>query len=115
MTVREAMKRADALRMNTVSDEQKAAWVYDLDGQLAEMFGEEPTVNSWPEIDTELLMGAPHEEIYQLYLICKIDYYNQEMSLYANDLAVYDAALQEAQAWYRRAHRPKIRWKWQVM
>lgn len=115
MTVRETIKRADALRMNTVSDEQKAAWLYDLDGQLSEMFGEEPPVNRWPEIDTELRMGAPYEEIYQLYLICRIDYYNQEMGLYANDLAVYDGALREAQAWYRRTHRPKARQRWQVM
>lgn len=115
MTVKEAVKRADALRMNTVSDEQKAAWVLDLDGQLAEMFGVSVPKNEWPEKDAVLLMPDPHGEIYQLYLICKIDYYNQEMSLYANDLAVYDAALKEAQAWYRRGHRPKIRWKWQVM
>lgn len=114
MQVREAIRRADALRMNTVEDAQKAAWLFDLDGQLAEMMGAAVPENCWPE-DAELLMGPPYEEIYQLYLICKIDYYNQEMSLYANDLAVYDGALKEAQAWYRRTHRPKVRWKWQVM
>ena len=37
MTVKEAINRADGLRMNTVSQEQKAAWVLDLDGQLAEI------------------------------------------------------------------------------
>lgn len=115
MTVKEAMKRADALRMNTVSDEQKAAWVSDLDGQLAEMFGIEPPVNNWPEEDRVLLMPSPHEEIYQLYLICKIDYYNQEMNLYANDMAIYNAALAEAQAWYRRHHRPICAGNWRVM
>ena len=115
MTVRKAIKRADALRMNTLSDEQKAAWIYDLDGQLAEMFEQSPQENTWPEIDKELLMPAPHEEIYQLYLICKIDYYNQEMSLYANDLAFYDAALAEAKAWYRRHHRPFGNRNWRVM
>jgi len=115
MTVKEAMRRADALRMNTVSDEQKAAWVSDLDGQLAEMFGIEPPVNNWPEEDRVLLMPPPHEEIYQLYLICKIDYYNQEMKLYANDLAIYNAALAEAQAWYRRHHRPRCDGNWRVM
>ena len=114
MYLKEAIKRADALRMNTVSDEQKAAWASDLDGQLAEMFGIEPPVNNWPD-DRELLMPSPHEEIYQLYLICKIDYYNQEMNLYANDLAVYNAALAEAQAWYRRKHRPRSRGNWKVM
>lgn len=114
MTVKEAVKRADALRMNTVSEEQKAAWVHDLDGQLAEMFGVVPPANNWPE-DRELLMPSPHEEIYQLYLICKIDYYNQEMKLYANDLAIYNAALAEAQAWYRRNHRPRCDGNWRVM
>lgn len=114
MTVSETIKRADALRMNTISDEQKAAWVCDLDGQLAEMFGIEPPANEWPK-DRVLLMPSPHEEIYQLYLICKIDYYNQEMKQYANDLAVYNAALAEAQAWYRRNHRPRCDGNWRVM
>ena len=114
MTVKEAMRRADALRMTTVSDEQKAAWVCDLDGQLAEMFGVETPANNWPE-DRELLMTSPHEEIYQLYLICKIDYYNQEMKLYANDLAIYNTALAEAQAWYRRHNRPPSSGNWSVM
>ena len=114
MTVKEAVKRADALRMNTVSEEQKAAWVCDLDGQLAEMFGVEQPANTWPE-DRVLLMPSPHEEIYQLYLICKIDYYNQEMKLYANDLAIYNTALAEAQAWYRRTHRPASSGNWSVM
>ena len=114
MTVKEAVKRADALRMNTVSEEQKAAWVNDLDGQLAELFGVEPPANNWPE-DRVLLMPAPHEEIYQLYLICKIDYYNQEMTLYTNDLAIYNSALAEAQAWCRRNHRPASSGNWRVM
>lgn len=114
MTTKEAVRRADALRMNTVSDEQKAAWVNDLDGQLAELFGVEPPANNWPE-DRVLLMPAPHEEIYQLYLICKIDYYNQEMKLYANDMAIYNTALAEALAWYRRNNRPASSGNWSVM
>lgn len=105
MRAKLAISRADALRMNTISEEQKAAWLSDLDGQLAEMFGIEAPKNRFPE-DFPLLMPAPHEEIYQLYLICKIDYYNQEMALYANDLAVYTQALSEARAWYRRNHKP---------
>ena len=114
MTVKEVVKRADALRMNTITEEQKAAWVCDLDGQLAEMFGVAPPADNWPE-DRKLLMPSPHEDIYQLYLICKIDYYNQEMKLYANDLAIYNAALAEAQAWYRRNHRPRCDGNWRVM
>lgn len=106
MRAKLAISRADALRPNTISEEQKAAWLSDLDGQLSEMLEVEPQKNPFPE-DFALLMPAPHEEIYQLYLICKIDYYNQEFTMYANDLAVYEAALAEAQAWYRRHHKPK--------
>ena len=115
MRAKEAIQRADALRMNALDEEQKAAWIYALDGQLAEMLGVEPPVNDWPESEAELLIPFPHDEIYQLYLICKIDYYNQEMVLYMNDLATYHAALAEAQAWWRRTHRPASRKNWRVM
>ena len=74
MKVSEAMARADGLRLNAVPEAQKAAWVYELDGQLAEMMGGKPRENRWPEVDAELRMPRPHEEIYPLYLICKIDY-----------------------------------------
>lgn len=115
MTVNAAVRRADELRPNTVSDEQKAAWLLDLDGQLAEMFGVDAPEHTWPEKDAVLLMPAPYEEIYQLYLICKIDYYQQEMSLYANDLVFYQSALAEAKAWYRRHHAPESNQNWRVM
>ena len=115
MTVREAIKRADRLRLNTLEEEQKAAWVMDLEGQLAEMFEVDPPDNEWPEKDVVLLMPPPYEEVYQLYLVCKIDYYNQEMELYENDLGFYQAQLSEAKAWYRRAHLPKCRGNWKVM
>ena len=115
MTMKEAIQCADGLRMNTISEAQKAAWVHDLDGQLAEMFGAAVPENRWPEEDRTLLMPEPHTEIYPLYLICKIDYYNQESTLYANDRAIYDAALNEATAWYRRQTRPERLGNWRVM
>ena len=109
-----AMARADELRPSTASEEQKAAWVCELDAQLAEMMAVPVPENQWPQ-DRELLMPPPHEELYQLYLCCKLDYYNQEMDLYANDIQLYNAALAEAQAWWRRHHRPPDRRSWEVM
>lgn len=115
MKLSEAMTRADELRPNVLSNGQKAAWLWELDGQIAEMMHLPHRSLPWPEEDPELLMGAPHGEIYQLYLICKIDYYNQEMGLYANDMAVYNAALAEAQAWWRRHHRPGRKEDWKTL
>lgn len=115
MTLNTAIQRANELRLNTLTDEQKAAWVWDLDNQMGEMMKIPPRPNPWPEFrDVELLMPAPHEEIYPLYLVCKIDYYNQEMGLYSNDRAIYDAAMREARAWWRRHHRPRRNRNWKV-
>ena len=114
MRAKKAISRADELRPNTISEEQKSAWLNDLDGQLAEQFGLPAPKDKFPE-DFDLLMPHPHEEIYQLYLICKIDYYNQDFTLYANDASVYAQALDEARAWYRRHHRPEKAGGWKVM
>lgn len=128
MTVNEAIVRADSLRLNTLEDEQKVEWLRQLDGQLAETLAEGgtcpdpdpgpaaewPEARGWPERDDELLMPFPHTDIYPLYLICKIDYYNQEMELYANDSTVYSAALAEALAWWRRNRAPRGGLGWEV-
>lgn len=114
MKLSEAIARADALRLNVAPEEQKARWVWELEGQLEEMAGRLPRPLPWPEEDPVLLMIGPYEELYQLYLICKIDYYNQEMGLYANDRAVYESALGEAKAFWRRKHRPGPGRNWKV-
>ena len=113
MTVKEAVKRADALRMNTVSQEQKAAWVLDLDGQLAEMFGAPVSENKWPE-DQPLLMPAPYDGCYVNHLCMKIDLGNQETEAYANDMVIRNASVREAKAWYRRNNCPKYRGNWRT-
>ena len=163
MKVKEAIKRADLLRPNALGDEQKAAWLHDLDGQLAEFFGRywltesKPSdwqtnwtdyyvnkgterkpiyakvtgttapewesgkyykyktapENQFPQVDVELLTPPPYDEIYVLWLACKIDYYHQEMDLYANDSAIYEQALAEMRAWWRRGHVPACSTKWE--
>ena len=111
MEIYEAIRRANLLRSNTIEDEQKYAWANDLDGQIAEMMGVDAPVNVFPD-DRELLMPSPHEEIYQLYIVSKIDYYNNEIEMYTNDLMVYEAALSEAKAWWRRNNRPDSAGNW---
>ncbi len=113
MKIKEAIRRANNLRANTIEDEQKYAWASDLDGQIAEMMGRDAPVSDFPD-DRELLMPPPYEEIYQLYLVAKIDYYNNEIDLYTNDLMVYEEALAEAKAWWRRSNKPPQRGNWNV-
>lgn len=106
MTITEVISRADELRLNTISREQKAAWVTALDGQIAERLDTVPRAYNWPEEDGELLLPSPYDRVYTLYLCCQIDYYNNETAMYGNDKAVYDEELSEALGWWRRNHCP---------
>ena len=114
MRLSEGMARSAAGRLNTVGEEQKARWGWELAGQLGAMAGVSPRACPWPEEDPVLLLTGAYEEVYQLYLAAKIDYYNQEMGLYANDMAAYNALLGEARAWWRRKHRPRRGGTWKV-
>lgn len=115
MTVTETISKAGELRMNTISDEQKAAWVMELDKELTERLGAAPRVHDWPAGDGELLLPSPYDRVYVLYLCCQIDYYNNETALYGNDKTVYDEALGEALAWWRRNNCPAYSGNVQVM
>ena len=106
MTVTDTLSQADELRLNTISDEQKAAWVMGLDQQIGERIDMASYVHRWPAGDGELLLPAPYVRVYVLYLCSQIDYYNNETALYGNDKAVYDEAMSEAMAWWRRQHCP---------
>lgn len=113
MTAKKAIAQADALRMNTITEEQKYAWLYELEGRVAEVIGIEIPENPFPE-DGELLMPAPYENIYVYYLIAMIDFYNQETGLYMNDMQMFNALFGEACAWWRRNNAPekgKLYWK----
>ncbi len=133
MKISEAITGADALRHNTMTDEQKVDYLRRLDGDIADMMhlrrrrklaGAEleqkpereeaqeqprrwPFDCTWPEDDATLLMPFPHDEVYVLYLVAMLDLYQQETALYANDMQVFNQAMDEARGWWIRNHRPK--------
>lgn len=115
MTITLAISLVDELRPNTISDEQKAAWVMELDSQIAERLDAEPRVYDWPTEAGELMLPSPYDRVYVLYLCCQVDYYNNETAMYGNDKVVYDEALSEAIAWWRRQHCPAYSGNVQVM
>ena len=111
MTLKNAIKRAKDARPNLIDEEVLAAWIYELEGQISEHMGKEMPVNTWPD-DAELLMPAPYDGIYDLYLRVKIDDMQQEDALYQNDHAVFNDMLGSALAWWLRNNRPKQVYTW---
>ncbi len=112
MTVNKAIVLADGLRMNTVSDEQKALWLFTLDSDIADMM-EQEVKNTFPH-DRELLLPESDCDVYVKYLVAMIDYFNREVELYQNDLTLFNEAFDKACARYRRNNRPQKKYKWEV-
>lgn len=107
MTLYEAIAQADALRPNTVGDEQKARWVEDLEAQFAETQQIQPRPASFPD-DKELLMPRPVDQVYVYWLAAKIDWAQLDTEQYAIDQVMYEQAYKDAIAWWRRHNVPII-------
>lgn len=115
MRMAEAIAKADELRMNSLSDEQKSKWLFELDCAVAEMMGSDEPVWDFPcDSERELLMPERYEDVYVKYLVAMIDYYNGESELYSNDISIYNQAMKEAGAWLIRRNRPASAGSWRI-
>ena len=106
MTINNAIAKADELRLNTISQEQKYTWAYEFECRVREMMGLDVAEKSFPD-DVELSMPQAHEDIYVKYLAAKIDYYNGEIARYNNSMMMYQTAYDSYQRYYNRNHMPK--------
>ena len=96
-----------------IEQEQKYTWLYEFEARVAEMMGKDIPRKEFP-YDIELMMPDEHEDLYVKYLAAKIDYYNGENALYANDQTIFEDAWADARAWYIRTHGSKNYGNWRV-
>lgn len=114
MTISEAISNADVLRPNVIPEEMKARALLTLESDVASLMGVPAPGNNWPH-EQELLMPAPHDIIYELYLAVVIDHYNQDTKLYDTDQSIANDARDAAFGWWRRNHVPEVTAGWRVM
>lgn len=118
MKLIEAINRADELRPNDFTREQKIAWLSALDGIIKNEITdthEDPPANAVSfkgygadtPLSTQLLADAPYDELYITYLTMKIDYGNAEYAKYNNSTALYNTQLAVFSSWYNRTHMPR--------
>ena len=111
--INDAIARANELRLNVLSDEQKYTWVYELECRVCEMMGKDIPKKNFPE-NIELSLPEAHSDVYVKHLVAKIDYYNGEMGLYANDMEVFNQAMDDACSWWIRHNKPARARRWVV-
>ena len=115
MTITEAITQVDTLKPNAYSTSDKISWLSRLDGMVKRLIidtheGGEDVVfsgyDSETDMETELLVSAPFDDIYLRWLEAQIDYANAEFNKYNNSILMFNAAYDVFSNHYNRNHMP---------
>ncbi len=106
MTLGECIQRADALRPNACTEQEKARWVLELEGELERDFF--PRYEDWtpPEKVSgralTLLASGPFEELYVFRLLARLELADREWESRDAYNALANQLLSEfKKAWHR--------------
>lgn len=112
-TFREIIARVDETRPNAFSEKLKLRWLAALEGRVAadvflmdaaQIRELEP---KYPEgLDREPLVAYPHDDIYDTWLIAKIDEANREYNEYQNSMEYHNEHYIAFVKWFARTYRP---------
>lgn len=116
MKISEILSRVENLKPNDFDESQKIAWLSTLDLQIKteiidtyegaesiEFSGYDENTSK----ETQLLVSAPYDEMYEYYLCAKINYYNGEIKKYNTDMTMFNNVFSQFRAHYARTHKSK--------
>lgn len=136
MTPNKAIEIVDKLNPNAYSEEDKLRWINELDGLVKRLvfqwnekyikeveaqykngqiteeeynaFLEKLKDYAYPDdMDTELLIQSPFDDVYTLFLEAKIYYHNKEYAHYNNAASMFEAQFSEYKKAYIREHQAR--------
>jgi hypothetical protein len=110
MTPNKVIERVDSVRPNSYDEELKLSWISELDGMVRHLVMGEKKVApyKYPEdMDEDLLISFPYDDLYCLYVESMIDYYNREYDYYNNSATMFGDKFTEYKKAYIREHRAK--------
>lgn len=112
MKLREVIELADDLKPNAFSVRAKVFWLDRLEGTYAtEIFLMAPAEQAQlrltqEDMERELLIDPPYDDLYLLWLEAKIDEANGEYNKYENSMRIYNARLGSFLGWFKNAWDP---------
>lgn len=111
--IKDVIARVDEVKPNAFSQAQKLYWLAQLDGRVAAdvmlMYISDIQQFNYQhpdDLERELLVSFPHEEIYDYWLQAKIDEANGEDSKYMNTMEAFNAAWNNFVCWFARTYQP---------
>lgn len=116
MKIIDAIETLDSLKHNTYSRTNKVAWLSRLDSMVKEQIidthegGQSVQFTGYDantDLQTELLIPAPYDEVYLRWMEAQIDYHNGEYDKYNNAIEMFNASYSAYANYYNRTHMPK--------
>ena len=114
-TINEVLERVQRTKPSNMDDRDKARILLELDRRIFEEITREDEPDhtppgNWPEDgDWELIVPAPYDNLYDLYLTAMLEYWMREYDGYNNTVGLFTEAYDEFRSRWRRDHRPKGR------
>lgn len=115
MTIIEAINEIDSLKHNTYTQSDKVRWLSRLDAMVKRLIidthenADDFAFKGYDEdtdMDTELIVPAPFDEMYIRWLEAQIDYANGEYNKYNTSITMYQTAYDGFANYYNRTHMP---------
>lgn len=111
MKLKEVLESVNEQKENAFSEAMLTRWINVLEGRVQTevfLFGHDNiTKYKWPDNqDTELFVEAPYDEIYEDYLLARIDLANGEYDKYANSMAKFDETFTAFKVWFIETYHP---------
>ena len=114
MKIIEAINRIDSLKHNTYTQSDKVAWLsevdWDVKKNIIDTHEGESTFTGYDDstdLQTELIITAPYDKAYLLWMEAQIHYYNGEYDKYNNAKDMFYEAFEGFRNYYNRTHKPK--------
>lgn len=104
MKIKELFDYVDAVKPNAFKDEVKLVWLNEIEGavqvQIMLLSPADVVEYGVDDMDSVLLVDAPHSKIYAAYIQAMIDLGNGEYDKYANSMELFNRFWNEYSAWY---------------
>ena len=107
MTAQELITIIDSIKPNAFDVAAKLQWVNEAEGYVwTEVMLNSPTTFIEVAIDGELMVKAPHSELYWPYLMAMIDLANGDYERYTNSMQLFNDRIKRYMRWYTDNYRP---------
>lgn len=112
-TINKVIERVGRTKPNALAEEDKARILMELDRRIYEEITkadkpERVPPKMFPEDgDMELVVQAPYDNLYDLYLTAMLEFWMREYDAYNNTVLLFQQAYDEFRARWRREHKPE--------